>query len=60
MLGLENLRDFYHLGGVVVLFSKFFFFSSSSSESLKYADLSKRHQQQELENLEMRLLIVLG
>lgn len=26
MLGLENLRDFYHLGGVVVLFSKFFFF----------------------------------
>ena len=59
MLGLENLRDFYHLGGVVVLFSKFFFFSYSS-ESLKYADLSKRHQQQELENLEMRLLIVLG
>lgn len=57
MLGLENSRDFYHLGGVVVLFSKFFFFSS---ESLKYADLSKRHQQQELENLEMRLLIVLG
>lgn len=26
MLGLENSRDFYHLGGVVVLFSKFFFF----------------------------------
>ena len=59
MLGLENSRDFYHLGGVVVLFSKFFFFFFSS-ESLKYADLSKRHQQQELENLEMRLLIVLG
>lgn len=59
MLGLENSRDFYHLGGVVVLFSKFSFFFFSS-ESLKYADLSKRHQQQELENLEMRLLIVLG
>lgn len=26
MLGLENSRDFYHLGGVVVLFSKFSFF----------------------------------
>ena len=58
MLGLENSRDFYHLGGVVVFFSKFSFFFYS--EILKYADLSKRHQQQELENLEMRLLIVLG
>ena len=26
MLGLENSRDFYQLGGVVVLFSKFSFF----------------------------------
>ena len=53
MLGLENSRDFYHLGGVVVF--KVFFLS----KSLKDADLGQRHPQKELENLEMRQLSVM-
>lgn len=34
--------------------SRGFYFLRFFSESLKHADLGKRHQQKELENLEMR------
>lgn len=58
-VGLGEFRRFLSFGwGSGFYFLSFFFLSLS--ESLKYADLSKRHQQQELENVEMRLLIVLG